>query len=63
MSITIPVTVKAKKVILGIPYDRGSDREGYEPLNKDFDQDSVKMVTNTGYVLDGKVLYSKTEEG
>jgi hypothetical protein len=35
--------LRRKKVILGIPYDRGSDRGGYEPLNKDFDQDSVKM--------------------
>ena len=37
--------------------------EGYEPLNVNFTEESLGVIVNTGYVLNGKSFLSKDEKG
>ena len=56
--------VKVKNLVLGFPnMNAQQTEEGYEPLNLDFTDESLGVVVNTGYVLNGKSFLSKDEKG
>lgn len=64
VTLTVPVTVRAKRVILGIPNMAVTQTEdGYEPVNNDFNEATLGTVVNTGYMLDGKSHLSKDDKG
>jgi len=64
VTLTVPATVRVKKIILGIPnMTVRQTAEGYEPVNKDFNEETIKQVVNTGYVQNGKSTLSRDGKG
>jgi hypothetical protein len=56
--------VKIRNVVLGFPnMNAQQTEEGYEPLNVAFTDESLGVVVNTGYVLNGKSFLSKDDKG
>lgn len=56
--------VKVRNVVLGFPnMNAQQTEEGYEPLNVAFTDESLGVVVNTGYVLNGKSFLSKDDKG
>jgi hypothetical protein len=56
--------VQVRNLVLGFPnMNVQQTEEGYEPLNVDFTDESLGVVVNTGYVLNGKSFLSKDDKG
>lgn len=60
VSIVVNATAPVGKVILGVPNMQIQQTEsGYEPIAVDFNDDNLRTVVNTGYILNGKPYLAK----